>query len=76
MSKMFQLRDVPDDLHRVLKARAASAGKSLSDYLIAHIRRHAEYPTVEELRQRLQARTRVHPTVPPAQMIREERDRR
>ena len=76
MSKMFQLRDVPDDLHRVLKARAASAGKSLSDYLIAQIRRHAEYPTVEELRQRLQARTQVHPTVPPAQMIREERDRR
>ena len=76
MSKMFQLRDVPDDLHRVLKARAASAGKSLSDYLIAQIRRQAEYPTVEELRQRLRARTRFRPTVPPDQMIREERDRR
>ena len=76
MSKMIQLRNVPDDLHRVLKSRAALAGKSLSDYLIAQIRRHADYPTVEELRQRLRARAEVHPTVPPAQMIREERDRR
>ena len=76
MSKMIQLRNVPDDLHRVLKSRAALAGKSLSDYLIAEIRRHADYPTVEELRQRLRARAEVHPTVPPAQVIREERDRR
>ena len=49
MSKVIQLRNVPDDLHRVLKARAELAGKSLSDYLIAEIQRHAEYPTVEEL---------------------------
>ena len=76
MSKVIQLRNVPDDLHRVLKSRAALAGKSLSDYLIAEIQRHAEYPTVEELRQRLRARAEVHPTVPPAQVIREERDRR
>ena len=76
MSKMIQLRNVPDDLHRVLKSRAALAGKSLSDYLIAEIQRHAEHPTVEELRRRLLARTRVRATVPPAQMIREERDRR
>ena len=59
MPKTIQLRDVPEDLHRVLQARAASAGKSLSDYLIAEIRRHAEYPTVEELRRRLRARARV-----------------
>ena len=75
MPKMIQLRNVPDDLHRVLKSRAALEGKSLSDYLIAEIRRHAEYPTVEELRRRLRARTRVRPTVPPASLVREERDR-
>ena len=75
MSKMIQLRNVPDDLHRVLKSRAALAGKSLSDYLIAELQRHAEYPTVEELQRRLQAQIRVRPTVPAAQMIREERDR-
>ncbi len=76
MPKTIQLRNVPDDLHRVLKSRAALAGESLSDYLIAEIRRHAEVPTIEELRQRLRARTRFRPTVPPDQMIREERDRR
>ena len=76
MPKIIQLRNVPDDLHRVLKSRAALTGKSLSDYLIAEIRRHAEYPNVEELRRRLRARTRVRPTVSPAQIIREERDRR
>lgn len=74
MPKMIQLRNVPDDLHRVLKSRAALAGKSLSDYLIAEIQRHIEYPTLEELRQRLQARTPVRPEVSPAQMIQEERD--
>ena len=76
MSKMIQLRNVPDDLHKVLKSRAAWARKSLSDYLITEIQRQTESPTVEELRQRLQARTQVRPTVPPAQMIREERDSR
>ncbi len=66
MSKMVQLRHVPDELHKVLKARAALAGKALSDYLIAEMQRHAEYPTVEELRQRLHARTPVRPTLPDA----------
>ena len=76
MSKMIQLRNVPDKLHRVLKSRAALAGKSLSDYLIAEMQRHAEYPTIEELRRRLRARTPVRPTLPPAQIVREERDGR
>lgn len=76
MSKMIQLRNVPDALHRVLKSRAALAGNSLSDYLIAEMQRHAEYPTVEELRQRLHARTPVRPTLPPAHIVREERDGR
>ena len=76
MSKMIQLRNVPDNLHKVLKSRAALAGMSLSDYLLEEIQRYAEYPTLEELRQRLQTRTRIRPTVPPAQMIREERDSR
>ena len=73
MSKMIQLRNVPDALHRILKSRAALAGKSLSDYLIAEMQRHAEYPTVEELRQRLHTRTSVRPSLPPAHIVREER---
>lgn len=35
MGKMIQLRNVPEDLHRKLKARAALAGITLSDYLVA-----------------------------------------
>ena len=48
MPKSVQLRNVPDELHKVLESRAAVAGKSLSDYLIAELRRCIEYPTAEE----------------------------
>lgn len=75
MSKMIQLRNVPDELHRKLKARAAQEGMSLSDYLLAEIQRTAERPTLSELRKRLRARTPVEPHVPPAEAIRAERDR-
>lgn len=76
MSKMIQLRHVPEDLHRKLKARAALAGLSLSDYLIQEVRRVAERPTVAELVSRLARRTPVTPKVPPAKAVRAERDSR
>jgi plasmid stability protein len=76
MSGMIQIRNVPEPLHRLLKARAAMAGQSLSDYLLAELRRTAERPTLEELNGRLARRSRVVPTVPPAQAVREERDAR
>jgi plasmid stability protein len=44
---MIQLRHVPDALHRQLKARAALAGMSLSDYLIREVQKIAEQPTPE-----------------------------
>ncbi|HEY3055432.1 MAG TPA: hypothetical protein VGK31_05830 [Thermoanaerobaculia bacterium] len=76
MGKMIQLRNVPDDLHRKLKARAAMAGMSLSDYLLQEIRKTAERPTVEELIQRLQNSAPVRVRVSPAAAVRAERDRR
>ncbi len=76
MPKMIQLRHVPDDLHRKLKARAALAGLSLSDYLLQEVRRTAERPTVAELRARLVRRTPVITRVPPAKAVRAERERR
>jgi len=76
MAKMIQLRHVPEDLHRKLKARAAMTGMSLSDYLIREIKKVAEVPTAEEIRQRLMSRGPVKTSVSPAQAIREERDRR
>lgn len=76
MSKMIQLRNVPDSLHRSLKARAALSGMSLSDYLLAEIREIAERPTLGELRERLERRERVSLPTPAAAVIREERDTR
>ncbi len=76
MSKMIQIRNVPDDLHRRLKARAALAGMSLSDYLLAEIRQSAERPTLAEMRERLAGRTPVVPSVSPADAVRAERDGR
>ena len=74
MSKMIHLRNVPDSLHRILKARAATPGMSLSDYLLAEIREVAERPTVNELRERLERRERVNVPRPAAAVIREQRD--
>ena len=73
---MIQLRNVPESLHRTLKSRAAMAGMSLSDYLLAEIRRVAERPTITELRDRLERRTPVNSRVSAAEAVREERDAR
>lgn len=73
---MIQLRNVPETLHRKLKARAAMAGMSLSDYLLAEVRKSAEHLTLEELRERLERRERIRPSVSPAQAVRAERERR
>lgn len=76
MATMIQLRHVPDELHRKLKARAAEAGMSLSDYLLREIRDVAERPTIEELRARLGNRASVHPKLSPARAVRAEREGR
>ena len=74
MSKMIQLRNVPDALHRTLKSRAAMAGMSLSDYLLAEIREIAERPTLAELRERLHQRKPVVAQLDTARLVREERE--
>jgi antitoxin FitA len=74
MSKMVQIRNVPDALHRKLKARAAHSGHTLSDYLLAEIGRLAARPTREEMLARLHSRKRVTLKTPAAVVIREERE--
>ena len=74
--KMIQIRHVPEELHRKLKARAANAGMPLSDYLLREIRRVAEQPTIEELWERIQQRGPVELKVSAADLIREDRDAR
>ncbi len=76
MSKMVQLRNVPDDLHRKLKARAAMAGLSLSDYLLNEIRQAANRPTLDELFERLKERSSPKLRESPTDAVRAERDRR
>jgi plasmid stability protein len=70
MSVMVQIRNVPDDLHRKLKARAAAAGMSLSEYLLSEVQMAAERPTVEEMRARLASRTPVIGEASPVDIIR------
>jgi antitoxin FitA len=76
MPKMIQLRNVPDALHRSLKARAAMAGMSLSDYLLAEIKEIAERPTLAELRDRLHTRKAVTLSRDTAPLVRDEREAR
>lgn len=76
-TKMIQIRNVPDDLHRRLKAKAAQAGKSLSDYLLDELRPLAERLTLAELRARIAARGPVDlPDGLIAELIRADRDER
>ncbi len=76
MPKMIQLRHVPDTLHRKLKARAAIAGLPLSDYLIREVRKIAEQPTTEEMRERLARREPYRGRRSPTDVLRTGRDHR
>lgn len=76
MSKMIQIRHVPDSLHRRLRARAAMAGMTLSDYLRQQLERSAEQLTPSELRERLARLPRVVVRETPADAVRGERDSR
>jgi plasmid stability protein len=73
---MIQIRNVPEDLHRLLKSRAALSGQSLSDYLLKELERVARRPTLREMAERIGSRSRVTPPVPPAEAVRVERDSR
>jgi len=74
MAKLLQVRQVPDDVHRTLKVRAAQAGTSLSEYVRAELELIASRPTPDELRARLQSRTPVEVHESAADVIREYRD--
>jgi plasmid stability protein len=76
MPATIQLRNVPDDLHQKLKARAALEGMSLSGYLIREIRQLAERPTMSEMMERLAQLTPVHLKTSPVEILTELRDGR
>ena len=73
---MIQIRHVPDDLHRKLKARAAAAGMSLSDYLLEQARRISATPTMDEVVDRIAHRRPVTVRESASAAVRAEREGR
>lgn len=56
MTTMIQIRGVPPDFHRRLKARAAMEGVSMSEYILREVRKSLEKPTRAEVLARIRAR--------------------
>jgi hypothetical protein len=74
MPRAVQIRDVPDDVHAVLRARAAAAGMSLSEYLRGELIGLAARPTMAEFLARVRARHGGAPREEIVRTIRELRD--
>lgn len=74
MARVIQVRNVPDTMHRTLKVRAAKAGVSLSDYLLAELREICKRPTVSELRECLHRRAPVKTPLSTVRAVRAERE--
>ena len=70
--KMIQIRNVPEELHRSLKERAAREGTTLSDLILSDLPRLAHRPSPEELLERIRHRSQVGGP-PAAELIRSER---
>jgi antitoxin FitA len=76
MSKMIQVRDVPEEVHGILKARAAREAMSLSDFLKRELERLAERPSMREWLERTQQAKPIRSKRSAAQIIRELREAR
>ncbi|MEB3982532.1 antitoxin [Mycobacterium sp. 663a-19] len=73
MSSMVQIRNVPDELVRELKIRAAAHRMSLSDFLLARLSEIAEEPALDDLLDRLAALPRRDLGVSAAELVEEAR---
>jgi len=56
MSRLIQVRNVPEDVHKRLKERAAAQGESLNTYMLRMVVHEAERPTLDEVFARIKAR--------------------
>ena len=73
----IQVKGVPDEVHATLRKRAASAGMSLQEYLLARLIAEATTPTVEEVLARAGQRAGGRaPFRDAAKAVRAERDTR
>ena len=75
MPTMVQIRNVPPEFHRRLKARAAIEGMSMSEYILREIGKVLERPTRQEILERIRARSAPRLQPGAAEVIRSERDR-
>lgn len=75
MSRMLQIRNVPDDVHRRLKARAALAGMSMSDFVLREIEQSLSRPTRDEVFARIAELPPIDLDPSSAEILREERGR-
>ena len=73
MPKMLQIRNMPDELHGRLKARAALAGMSMSDFVLGEIRQALSRPTRAEVLARIAALPPIDLDPPAADVLREDR---
>jgi plasmid stability protein len=76
MSKMIQVRDVPEQIHSTLKARAAREGMSLSDFIKKELERTAERPTMREWLEDTRQAKPISTKRTAARVVRELRDAR
>ncbi|CDF34468.1 unnamed protein product [Chondrus crispus] len=76
MGSMIQIRHVPDDVHRKLKAKAALEGLSLSEFLLREVQALADRPSPAELRDRLASRAAFQGHESLADTVRSERNAR
>lgn len=75
MGSLLQIRDVPDDARRALKARAAAQGQSLNSYLLDLLQREVARPQVSEVLDRV-ARRADRATASALEIVRQGRDER
>ncbi len=75
MGRLVQIRDVPEDVHRRLKARAALNGQSLSEYLRRELERSASTPTPQEVLAEIARDEPVDLPETPAEALRDLRER-
>jgi len=73
---MIQIRNVPEETHRRLKARAAMEGMSMSDYILRELEKLAAMPTLKELAERIAELPPVELKESAAEAVRKLRDSR
>jgi antitoxin FitA len=76
MPKVIQVRDVPDDVHRRLKVKAAQQGMTLSELVRRYLVELAEQPTMAEVLERIKSRERVDLPISSAELVRRAREER